>query len=848
MVRSSSIPSGNFNVGWNFFSVTDDDDDDAVVEEGEESSLGILFYLFIPNPCRLLAFPILFVVVIDVIVASDKKLPHAPRFVYGLMTVSCCSRCCYYTFFTVSKWCSCWFDRLTVSIELRLRSMSLVLPFFGAHSLPLRLMFSNLFGWWGRTHKHTHHLYIVSSSPTNRDHDTIRQTSTHHLLHPVVFSRWTPTQVGQIVFHFPLSIDRIASHTEKVKFTKMNITTKRNIRRTCFLRILYVAVYVFSCRAWVPSPATETDRRLLVAIGRRVSGGHAVQRNGGYAISRSRHDRGILHLADTVTAGDNGGGSNDDYDDGGGGNAVAIPTLSLFNSKTRRKEVFRPIDPSNGVTMYTCGPTVYDHAHVGNFRAFVTYDIVKRVLTYLGYDVKHVCNLTDVDDKIIQRATERGIGVRELTDQFTKLFFQDLEALNIIPATAYPKATEHIDAMMEMIRTLRDKGLAYETPDGSWYFRTQSQPGYGRQLVQLDYDQMERTERGDAEGKEHFADFCLWKAFKDGTDRDDAAWSSDDIKKGRPGWHLECSAMARTYFGDATIDLHGGGIDLKFPHHENEIAQSEGVLNDYSHRQMDGNGDDDDGNGNDRPHKAFCNCWFHNGFVNIGDEKMSKSSGNFLTLRNACPTAMEVRAYRFLVASSQYRSDLPFTAAVLEASQTTLKRMDKARQQLDDALTGYTPTADDGDTPSTLADEIIPAMVSNFEAGVSDDLNMPRAVASFIGVVKEVEKEMKRVAKDESAPLDVVGLAAAREALEKMDQVFGIFYTVPETEEDGEAKSKAAEDDDTVPDEVLELVSRRSAAKEAKDWELADGLRSRITELGFAVKDVKGGEPIISRL
>ena len=507
----------------------------------------------------------------------------------------------------------------------------------------------------------------------------------------------------------------------------------------------------------------------------------------------------------------------------------ATPSLYLFNSKTRQKELFQPARPAEGVSMYTCGPTVYDFAHVGNFRAFLTYDLLKRVLEYFGYKVTHVCNLTDVDDKIIQRATEQGVGVKELTEKYTDLFFRDLEALNIRPATAYPKATEYIGAMMDMIRILRDKQLAYETSDGSWYFRTQAQKGYGTQLVQLDYDGMEQTERGEAEGKEHFADFCLWKAFKEGIDREDAAWQADDIAKGRPGWHLECSAMARDFFGDKTIDLHGGGIDLKFPHHENEIAQSEGVLNDYS-----------GGKGN-QDHVAFCNCWFHNGFVNIGDEKMSKSLGNFLTLRNACPTALEVRAYRYLVASSQYRNDLPFTPAVLKASQKTLKRMDKVSTQLDEVLADFKPSADG---TSTIADEEIPKLVANFEAALLDDMNMPRAAAAFIGVIKVGEQEFKKVAKSSDSDLDLIGLTAVRAALNKMDQVFGIFYDVPLTK----AEIKASEKEDEIPEEVLELVSQRTAAKEAKDWELADSLRNRLSELGFAVKDVKGGEPIISRL
>jgi cysteinyl-tRNA synthetase len=507
------------------------------------------------------------------------------------------------------------------------------------------------------------------------------------------------------------------------------------------------------------------------------------------------------------------------------------PVLHLFNSKTRQKEVFQPMDQSGNspsVSMYTCGPTVYDYAHVGNFRAFLTYDVLKRVLAYFGYtNVTHVCNLTDVDDKIIQRATELGVTVEDLTQEYTALFFRDLEALNVWPATAYPKATDYIDAMMEIILLLRDKELAYETDDGSWYFRTQAQPGYGQQLVKLDYDEMEQTERGEATGKEHFADFCLWKAFKEGMDREDAAWESKDIRKGRPGWHLECSAMARSFFGDQTIDLHGGGIDLKFPHHENEIAQSEGVLNDY--------------NDDTRSYTPFCNCWFHNGFVNIGDEKMSKSLGNFLTLRGACPTSLEVRAYRYLAVSSQYRNSLAFTPAVLKASQKVLKRLDKVHAQLEEALAG----AEIETQPSMLADKSIPKDVANFETALLDDLSTPRAAASFMGVVKAAEQEFKRVAREEDAVLDLVGLRAALDALEKMDRVFGIFYTVPMTaEEEKEEEEKEV----GIPRDVLELVAQRSAAKDAKDWDLADSIRRQISELGFAVKDVKGGEPIISRI
>jgi len=473
--------------------------------------------------------------------------------------------------------------------------------------------------------------------------------------------------------------------------------------------------------------------------------------------------------------------------------------------------------------MYTCGPTVYDSAHVGNFRAFLTYDVLKRVLLYLGFDVTHVCNITDVDDKIIKRANEMGLkDVSELTLKFEDRFLQDLQQLHCVPATHYPRATEYVESMLQFIQDLHEKDLAYCTDDGSWYFDTQQQAGnYGQQLVKLSFDDMlEQKETENADGKRHFADFCLWKAFKDGIDREDAAWSSSeydsitlDIAKGRPGWHLECSAMARSFFPDQTLDLHGGGMDLKFPHHENEIAQSEGLMN-----------------------GKFCNCWFHNGFVEVGNEKMSKSLGNFRTLQQACPTAMDIRAYRYLVVSSQYRNPLRLTEEVLKASRKAIKRMDNVKAALEDVLN---EKHDDRTGSSELASEVVPTALQQFENAITDDLSMPRAAASLFSLVKAAEQELKN---QEDEKLDIAGLQAILKALEQMDRVFGVFYKVPGVEEDRNGNKSAEE----VPEEVMELVGQRTAAKEAKDWELADSLRQRITELGFAVQDVKGGDPIVT--
>jgi cysteinyl-tRNA synthetase len=531
-------------------------------------------------------------------------------------------------------------------------------------------------------------------------------------------------------------------------------------------------------------------------------------------------------------------------------NGKNIPQLILFNTKSRSKEPFQSINPKK-VSMYTCGPTVYDYAHVGNFRAFLTYDLVKRVLLYFGYEVDHVCNLTDVDDKIINRANEQKLENGKITDltlKFENYFFDDLKALNVVLAGRYPRATEHIPEMMDMILDLAEKDLAYETEDGSWYFATANKEGYGEQLVQLNKDDMESQQTAEnsvgTDMKKDSRDFALWKAFKDDADREDASWSHPDgkIQKGRPGWHLECSAMAKKYLGD-TIDIHGGGCDLQFPHHENEIAQSEGVTG-----------------------KTFCNCWVHNGFVNINDEKMSKSLGNFLTLRTACPKAVDVRAYRFFVMSSQYQKQLGFTPQATDAAKSALKRIDRVMQQIEDAMkndddNGNADTATDESSP--LADAVSKAL-ANFEAALLDDLSMPRAAAALFSLIKAAEKEFKRLKKaskdkDTAATLDFEGLKKVQAAMLKMDKVFGIFYEVPLTKEEKEEQEKkgAAGGGGTsgdspavveVPDEVMELVVERTNAKDAKNWELADSLRSRITELGFAVKDVKGGDPIVTKI
>jgi cysteinyl-tRNA synthetase len=515
------------------------------------------------------------------------------------------------------------------------------------------------------------------------------------------------------------------------------------------------------------------------------------------------------------------------------------PLLMLYNSLTRTKQPLEPLKPPR-FTMYTCGPTVYDAAHIGNFRAFLTYDVLKRVLLYLGYDVEHVCNLTDIDDKIIKRANQlQAPSIRDITDKYADLFLDDLRALNVVPATHYPRATNHVQDMADMIRGLHDKGLAYETSDGSWYFDTQQQKSYGTQLVQLNFDEMMKdgggAEDDDADvEKKHFADFCLWKAFKEGIDREDAAWSfPPQLQKGRPGWHLECSAMVHHYFGSDTIDLHGGGVDLKFPHHENEIAQSQGFTD-----------------------NRYCNCWFHNGFVNIDNEKMSKSLGNFKTLRGACPTPQAIRAYRYLVVSSQYRNPLSFTDQAMQASQNAVTRIDKVRAQILHALqeskglgttNGESSQASAAD--STPSSAVVEQAMRQFEDAIRDDLAMPRASAALFALVKEADRIFKEAAAANGADVnaDAATLRDIDDAMNRMDRVFGIFYAPPSRSDDEASGDDEAESGTPIPEQVQWLVSERVQAKADRDWALADSLRNRIAELGYQVKDVKDGDPIVSR-
>lgn len=499
---------------------------------------------------------------------------------------------------------------------------------------------------------------------------------------------------------------------------------------------------------------------------------------------------------------------------------AAVSTFRLYNTMTRKKETFETVEPGV-VRFYSCGPTVYDYAHIGNFRAFLTYDVVKRWLIYRGYDVQHVMNLTDVDDKIIRKVAASGgaFTSKELTDKFADAFFADLDLLNVIPAQHYPRATEHIDDIEQVVDGLTKRGVAYEV-DGSNYFSVGAFPQYGR-LAHLEKrkprvvnpnaggaEDESLTEDSDEYGKDDVRDFALWKAFKE--EDGEVFWEPKTLAKGRPGWHIECTCMAIKYLGPQ-LDIHGGGIDLVFPHHENEIAQAEALT--------------------DRPFSRF---WLHNGFVNIDDEKMSKSLGNFRTMRDIVRQPDDARAFRYLVVTSQYRSALAFTERSLKSARNTIKRIDAVRTRLEDTMASSACDAELGlvevRTAATKAS-------ADFESAMDDDLNTPRAAAAMFSIVNVAEKLLKR------GELGSEGAAETVSCLADFDRVFGIFYS-PSIEGDDVASSgadgeKAGEVDMTPA--LSSLLEERQLARKEKNWGRADKIRDELAAQGFAIVDTKEG-------
>ena len=462
--------------------------------------------------------------------------------------------------------------------------------------------------------------------------------------------------------------------------------------------------------------------------------------------------------------------------------------MQIFNTLTRQKEEFVPITPGE-VKMYSCGPTVYNYFHVGNARPFIIFDLLRCYLEYRGYKVKFVQNFTDIDDKVINKANEEGVDFNTIAERYIKEYYVDAQGLGVKKASVHPRATETMDAIIDIVERLIENGHAYVAENGDVYFRTKSFPEYGK----LCHQPMEELQAGArisvGEVKEDPMDFAVWKAAKPGEPAWDTPWGS----KGRPGWHIECSAMSRTHLGK-TIDLHCGGQDLIFPHHENEIAQSECA------------------NG-----CTFARYWMHNGFINVDNQKMSKSLHNFFTVRDVA-NLYGYEPIRYFMLTAGYRMPLNYTVDLIESCKNSLERLYTCRENLDFAL-----SKSEFGTDETLTVKAEEAR-KKFCTAMDDDLNTPDALAAVFDLVKEINTL--------SAASSKKALEAAAAAFDEITGVLGLMYN----------RKK-----DEVPAEVTELVEQRAAAKKAKDWATADAIRARLTEMGWAVKDTAQG-PQLSKL
>ena len=460
--------------------------------------------------------------------------------------------------------------------------------------------------------------------------------------------------------------------------------------------------------------------------------------------------------------------------------------ISFTNTETRRKEEFKPLE-SGKVTMYTCGPTVYNFAHIGNFRAILTYDLAKRWLRSRGYAVKHVMNITDVDDKTIRDSRKEGTELRKFTERYAQCFFEDCRALRVQPPEVTPRATDHIKEMLDLIQILMDKGIAYQGEDGSVYFAIEKYEPYGK-LSHLKERELKVGARvqSDEYDKESVSDFALWKKWvpADGPVKWESPWGP-----GRPGWHLECSVMARKYLGD-TIDLHMGGEDLIFPHHENEIAQSEAATG-----------------------KPFVRYWVHNGYLMVEGKKMSKSAGNFYTLRDIFEKGYTGREVRFLLLSTYYRQAFNFTFEGLHAARSALSRLDDLREALEKEASSNAP----GEVPESLK-YLLEDSYSRWEEALDDDLNTSAAFAALFEAVKAINKLRLE------SPIGSAGAKAALAFLDKTDEVLAV-----------------AEKDEDFPQRAKELAIERTEARKAKNWARADEIRNELAAMGLTVEDTKEG-------
>jgi len=469
--------------------------------------------------------------------------------------------------------------------------------------------------------------------------------------------------------------------------------------------------------------------------------------------------------------------------------------IRFHNTLTDRTEPFVPLVKGE-VRAYTCGPTVYDFAHIGNFRTFVFQDVLRRYLKSRGYRVIQVMNLTDVDDRIIQKAAAAGVSIREFTEKYIQAYLDDRRALNLEPPEHIARATEHIDDMVELIQRLTDKGFTY-TSEGSTYFRISKFPGYGK-LSKIDVAGMQTGARVDMDryDKDNARDFALWKAPKPG----EHFWETP-IGPGRPGWHIECSAMAMKYLGE-TLDIHSGGVDLTFPHHENEIAESEAATG-----------------------KPFANYWLHAEHLLVDQEKMSKSVGNFATLRELFARGHRPSSVRFLLASVPYRRQLNFTPESLQGAASSVERL---RTFVSRIQSGKFPA---GASPA-MAERAAKSR-EDFDRGLADDLNTAQALAAIFDLVRDVNTAMDR---GEFRQGDATPVLAG---LESFDAIFAVLR-----DDDAEKLRALGLAPDSPPlseAEIEALIAERQAARKRRDFAASDRIRDQLAERGVILEDSRDG-------
>lgn len=458
--------------------------------------------------------------------------------------------------------------------------------------------------------------------------------------------------------------------------------------------------------------------------------------------------------------------------------------MKIFNTLTRTKEEFVPVD-KNEVKIYACGPTVYNFIHIGNARPLCVFDVLRRYLEYRGYNVKFVQNFTDVDDKIIKRANEENSTFEEIAQKYIDEFWIDAHGLNFKDATVHPKATQNIDEIIKIIKSLEEKGYAYAV-DGDVYYRTLKFKGYGKLSHQPIDDLKSGARIAVGDKKEDPLDFALWKAAKEGEPYWDSPWG-----KGRPGWHIECSAMNRKYLGN-TIDIHCGGQDLIFPHHENEIAQSEAA--------------------NDAP---FSKYWMHNGYINVDNVKMSKSLGNFKTVREIA----QVYGYeviRYFLISSHYRSPINYSLDIIEQCKSALERLYTCRDSLDFAIKNASKDIDDDEEILNL----INSRKEQFIKALDDDLNTADGIAAIFDLVSDINTKIINKEVSENV------CKAAASMFDELCGVLGIVY------------NRKSND---IDDEIQSLIDKRQQARANKDWATADAIRDELKAKGIILKDTPQG-------